>query len=597
MLVFERKMDRPLEKYSNSYLVNDSNNLGKETLEQNLSRKKTNEKPVPGTVHLLDIEGNLNVKKEEGGKNIILKPQPSSNVNDPLRWSKKKKLSQFCFLWLLSFLLAVLSNFSGPLYEEFTKQLNCTIMDCNVSSAICFIFLGIGCALLQPTALKLGRRFVYMLCTVFAIASTAIGSQATSIQYLYGLNLLSGLSGAVVDSLVEISTTDVFFQHERAQYIAWFVFALYAGCNLGPVAAGYVNQSMGWRWCFYFQLIFFCVIFAVEIFYMEDTTFARDDEVENDILGQIKSRETVLSAVRSGELPPEFAEKSNAGVNVNPLKNDEEGEDDDSIDHRIQRRTYWQRMKPIELEYNNKRPWLSIASKPALLVCFPAVIWAGLVYGAQMMWLSLLSTTQSEIYSAKPYNFSTPQVGLTNVAAFVGAVFGMFYGGKFVDYVALKLAERNNGVLEPEFRLWTMIVPTIFNAGGLIAYGLPAYYGAHWAYSVVIGQGLLGFAMAASGGICLSYAIDCYSKLASEAMVLMLFSRNAIGCGFTFAIQPWLDRDGLSLTVWLMFMISLVINGSFLVMIKWGKDFRRRTASLYEKLSEQEYSFGFKQIH
>lgn len=583
-----------MKQYGKSNPANDLNDGGKETIERILDNQEVSEKPVPGTVHLVDVEGNLNVKKGKGAKNIILNPQPSSNVNDPLRWSKKKKLSQFWFLWLFSFLLSVLSNFSGPLYEEFTKTFNCSLMDCNVSSAICFIFLGIGCVLLQPTALKFGRRFVYMLCTVFAIISTAIGSQATQIQYLYGLNFLAGLAGVPVDSLVEISTTDVFFQHERAQYIAWFILALYAGCDLGPVAAGYVNQSMGWRWCFYFQLIFFCAIFVVELFYMEDTTFCRDDEVENDILVQIKSRQTILSAVRSGELTPEFAEKSNQGVTINPLRNGEEDSDKDSINHSIPRRNYWQRMKPIELEYSDKRPWLSIAYRPAFLVCFPAVIWAGLVYGAQMMWLSLLSTTQSEIYAAKPYNFTTPQVGLTNVAAFIGAVFGMIYGGKFVDYAALKLAERNNGVFEPEFRLWTMIVPTIFNAGGLLAYGLPAYYGAHWAYSVVIGQGLLGFAMASSGGICLSYAIDCYSKLASEAMVLMLFSRNAIGCGFTFAIQPWLDRDGLSLTVWLMFMISLIINGSFLIMIKWGKDFRRRTAGLYEKFSDPMYFSGFK---
>ena len=45
-----------------------------------------------------------------------------------------------------------------------------------------------------------------------------------------------------------------------------------------------------------------------------------------------------------------------------------------------------------------------------------------------------------------------------------------------MDYCTIKLATRNEGILEPEFRLWTMIVPTIFNAAGLLAYGLGAAY-------------------------------------------------------------------------------------------------------------------------
>lgn len=53
---------------------------------------------VPGTVHLVDTAGFLDVKKA-GNSKIILQPQPSSNINDPLRWSKRKKILQFGLLW------------------------------------------------------------------------------------------------------------------------------------------------------------------------------------------------------------------------------------------------------------------------------------------------------------------------------------------------------------------------------------------------------------------------------------------------------------------------------------------------------------------
>ena len=48
---------------------------------------------VPGTVHLVDLEGVVNSKHASGTQNdIVLVPAPSSDPNDPLNWSKKRKL-------------------------------------------------------------------------------------------------------------------------------------------------------------------------------------------------------------------------------------------------------------------------------------------------------------------------------------------------------------------------------------------------------------------------------------------------------------------------------------------------------------------------
>ncbi|EMG49004.1 hypothetical protein G210_0327, partial [Candida maltosa Xu316] len=156
------------------------------------------------------------------------------------------------------------------------------------------------------------------------------------------------------------------------------------------------------------------------------------------------------------------------------------------------------------------------------------------------------------------------------------------------------MAKRNNGILEPEFRLWAMILPTILNAGGLLAYYLPMASGKSWAYSVVIGQGAMGFAMSSSGSICITYAVDSYPKLASEGIVLMLFIRNMIGMGFSYAISPWIARNGLVVTSWLMFMLSIIINGSFIILIIYGKRLRRWTANAYEKISDPSYGELFR---
>ncbi|CAI5755682.1 unnamed protein product [Candida verbasci] len=139
-----------------------------------------------------------------------------------------------------------------------------------------------------------------------------------------------------------------------------------------------------------------------------------------------------------------------------------------------------------------------------------------------------------------------------------------------------------------------MILPTTLNGGGVLAYGLGAYYQSHWAISVVIGQSLLGFSMSASGTICLTYAVDCYHKVAGESIVLILFVRNMIGMIFCFVCQPWLNNCGLMLTTWLIFLITTLINSSFILMVVSGKSFRRRTIRLYDKFSNPLFGELFK---
>ena len=48
---------------------------------------------VPGTIHLVDIEGTLRAKHASGDQNeIVLIPAPSDDPDDPLNWSAKRKM-------------------------------------------------------------------------------------------------------------------------------------------------------------------------------------------------------------------------------------------------------------------------------------------------------------------------------------------------------------------------------------------------------------------------------------------------------------------------------------------------------------------------
>lgn len=60
-----------------------------------------------------------------------------------------------------------------------------------------------------------------------------------------GSKILQGFVGAPIESLCEISITDIYFTHERGTYMGLYAFML-AGSNfLAPLFAGFINDGQG----------------------------------------------------------------------------------------------------------------------------------------------------------------------------------------------------------------------------------------------------------------------------------------------------------------------------------------------------------------
>ncbi|PVH73712.1 MFS general substrate transporter [Cadophora sp. DSE1049] len=356
--------------------------------------------------------------------------------------------------------------------------------------------------------MKIGRWPVYLIATVFNLVGCVMGGVSQTVGVFYGVNILTGIGDAPVDSLVEISAMDIFFAHERGTRLSLLLFTIYAGSYLGPVAAGYVAESRTWRWCYWYLVIFLFALLVIQLFTMEESTYRRPiSSVE--VGGVPASAHATLKELEVGQ------DKDTTVAST--------GAHDDDDTPIPPPKTYMQRFSLIQTSQNDPRSWIVIALRPFALVTYPAVMWAGIVYGVQVMWLSLLATTQSEIFSLDPYKFPVVNVGNINFAAFIGGILGMLWGGTVSDKCLLYLARRNGGIAEPEMRLWTMLIPSIINSGGLLMYGLGAFYGLPWILSAGFGTGCIAFGTGSGGAIAITYAVDCYSLVASEALVLMLF--------------------------------------------------------------------------
>jgi MFS family permease len=227
----------------------------------------------------------------------------------------------------------------------------------NITAAICFAFLGIGCILLQPTAMKIGRRPVYILGTLLNLVGCILGAVQTNVQMYDVVNILTGFGAAPVDSLVQISTTDIFFAHERGTRLSLFAFALGTGSYMGPVAAGYISESQSWRWCFWYLVMCFGILMILQAFTLEESIYRRP-------LPESESHEYALTdnlEANSG-YSKSVITKTESTVAVLPGTTI-------STSTR-QPRSHWRRMTLIHTRNVNPKPWWFLAIFPFRLVTF-----------------------------------------------------------------------------------------------------------------------------------------------------------------------------------------------------------------------------------
>lgn len=135
-----------------------------------------------------------------------------------------------------------------------------------------------------------------------------------------------------------------------------------------------------------------------------------------------------------------------------------------------------------------------------------------------------MNATTSSILSVAPYNFSSGLVGTTYLAPVIGGVLGAFWSGIVADKIALRLARANNGIREPEQRLWPLALTGIFFGAGIILWGVGAAHGIHW-FGLVVANGMVGFGVVSGGSIAMSYDVDCF-KVCLPTRLYLVFAHT-----------------------------------------------------------------------
>ncbi|KAK4542452.1 hypothetical protein LTR36_006704 [Oleoguttula mirabilis] len=533
--------------------------------------------PVPGTVHLVDLEGTMAAKHAKGARrDIVLVPAPSADPDDPLNWSPARKALSTTCMGVYTLMVGIASAAIYSVLEPIADATGLTLADLNAGTGYMFLAFGWGCLFWQPLALQYGKRPVYLISILATLAIQVWAPYTTSNSQWIANKVLQGFFGAPIESLCEISVTDIYFQHERGTYIALYALLL-AGSNFfAPVIAGFIADGQGWKWVLYWCAIFCAIGFVFLFFFMEETNYSRPAIIGHENEPEVSASASMLTDADEKKLP--------RSPNVEPAE---------PLPETVySRKTYFDKIKlwqAADLRKPNHLP--GMVARPLIFLTFPVIAYAGFSYGSNLVWFNVLNGTASLILGGSPYDFPAWAVGLSYVSPLVGVAIGSAYTGYIGDRIVLELARRNKGVLEPEFRLWLFLPSPLLVPFGLILWGVGAAHAVHW-FGCVFAMGVIALTNTLGIQLSVSYCIDSYKDLSGEAMVTVILVRNTMSFAINYGLTPWVTNLGLQNAFIVAAFAGMAQVATFFLLVRYGKTLRRRSAARYAVYVEKMASSG-----
>jgi MFS family permease len=296
---------------------------------------------------------------------------------------------------------------------------------------------------------------VYIVSTIVQIVATVWQAKMQTTGDLMGTNILSGVAGAISESIVQMTISDLFFVHQRATMNAIYLLMVDVGSFLAPVAAGYAANTQGWRWIWWWTAIFLGVTLVLIVFFYEETKYT--------------TRIVSLQVSSNEECNVQHPEdnKKDAYMDTKQIKT-----------HTVRptlvdypKKSLRERFSLLTLTPGGSRSYFALVWDFVYLLRFPSVAYTALIYGSSLAWFSVILTTLSTYFTEPPYNFTPSSIGLMNLPPFIGAFFALIISASN-DWIILQLAKRNKGVFEPEMRLWLALPGVVLCPAGMLLFGL-----------------------------------------------------------------------------------------------------------------------------
>lgn len=434
------------------------------------------------------LAGTERIIKSEGHEATLI-PHPTDSPNDPLNWSPWRKYwHAFLVLFIVGFTAAT-SNDAGSASDAMSAM-NISYNDENIGAGVLFAGIGYTTYLLAPLPALYGRRSTYLICILSSIAGSVWFAKTKHPSGAIWSQLFVGASESCGEAAAQLSLSELFYSHQRGAVLGMYILATSIGTFLGPLFAGLIadNDSIGWTWIGWLAVVISAGLLIVFLFGFEETTFDR-----RAVLDGVQQPNTNDAAHHSA------GEKSADSSELRAIES--------AVQVVDQPKTYWQRIALVTpsplLKGIGFKQYCASLYHMLRVFSFPAVLYAGLQWGAQDAWLTFYLTVEEDNYYDNPWNYGDTAVALMNIPTLIGAMIGCIYGGWFSDRFVEWMARRRGGISEAEDRLWLMYPATIISPAGLMLFGIGS--GEGWLFpklwAAYVGLGFIGFGWGCAGDI------------------------------------------------------------------------------------------------
>lgn len=538
---------------------------------------------IPGTELLVSYDTVNAIETDNSDNELVLIPPPTECGRDPLTWSKPKKYWQLFLVALYAAIFAFGEGDLGAAWTTVSDDIGVDMDNMNGGSALNFLLLGFFNIFWIPTAMKFGRKVVLIATTTIALpAMVWIGKAMGNAQWYLAMTLM-GIGVAGYEVMIQLTIFDTFFVHERGRALAVYLLGQQIGSTVGLVTGGVIADNIGWQWTQYIVAIADGILLLLFIFTFEETLFPRflfERAEHTDYIKEVKSNQ--IEVINSPDEPLDSVEKAKAIISQLEETQSYEAPSPD----KYPARSLLEIVKDCWVYYpEDKTTYWQYFRRPFILFTFPNLLFAGLNFGFSATAGMLSFSIVADIFMDPPYNYDTTTTGVLCIGSLIGSFIGWGCGSTS-DYIAIFFAKRNNGIKEPEMRLYAMVFPFAFAALGYMMLGWGAERDDRWPV-LSVGMGFMTANLVSQGSIATAYAMDCFRGIGSELVVVLAVFSACINFAVSFSCQQFVDAVGYGWICFTYGMLVMAANALSIPVMYWGKSWRKMCADKYFKFVEE----------
>ncbi|KPM39753.1 hypothetical protein AK830_g6838 [Neonectria ditissima] len=435
----------------------------------------------------------------------------ADDPHNPMNWPERKKWTTIGALSLMTLLTPLGSSMFAPGVPDIMREFGSS--SANLATFMVSIYVlgfAFGPLLAAPLSEIYGRAIVFNIANVFFVLATVATALSQNMGMIIAFRFLMGLAGSTPVTNGSGTITDMFPIEQRGKAMAVWAMGPLLGPCIGPVAGGFMIQSVGWRWVFWVIAIAAGVMTVVCYFVVPETYHRTLISAKVNRLKKQTNNPDLYSVLEDGTLSPKA-----------------------KFEHAI--------IRPMKLLLTH-------------LPVFIISLYIAVVYGI----LYLMFSTFTYVF-AQQYGFDTGIIGLSYIPTGVGMMAGSIVFGVLADII-IKKKLATGGPTTPEDRvpIWLTLPSGLVIVVSLFWYGWACENNTHWIVPMIgvafFCFGLMGIMM------CLQiYLMDAYISYAASVIASVTVLRSLAGAMLPLAGLSMYNDLGLGWGNSVLAFLALVL--------------------------------------